>query len=313
MSRLRTHVVSVLAVLMALAVGVALGAGPLQREVETRPAASGPSDAVPPELESRVDTLERSAASSDAFALRVSRSLVRGTLADRAVTVVDLPGAPRPVVRGLVDMVAQAEGRVVSRVSLDETLLDVANRQLVGELGSQMASSARTRVRVPESAGDYERMGRLLARAFVTSVRGGDEADSAGGSITAGLETAGLVEASSGAGRRGSLVLVVAGPPYGSEDQRDGAGTIAATLLAELARSADGVLLAGPVTAGSPDGVVAQVRADPLSRRTVSTVDTADLASGAVAAVLALAAGARGRAGHYGSEDAPGGVLPPRR
>jgi hypothetical protein len=312
-SRLRTHVVSVLAVMMALAVGVALGAGPLQREVSTSPAASGPEDRGMPEPESRVDVLERSAASSDAFALRLSRSLVKGTLAGRAVTVVDLPGAPRPVVRGLLDMVAQAEGRVVSRVSLDEQLLDVANRQLVGELGSQMASAARTRVRVPDDAGDYERMGRLLARAFVTSEPGGDEADVAGRSIIAGLETAGLVEAGSGAGRRGALVLVVAGPPYGSQDQRDGAGTIAATLLAELARAADALLLAGPVSAGAPDGVVAQVRTDPLSRRTVSTVDTADLAAGAVAAVLALAADARGRSGHYGSESAPGGPLPPRR
>jgi hypothetical protein len=311
-SRLRTHVVSLLAVMMALAVGVALGAGPLQHDAATSPAASGTEGPAPGPPQASVEVLERSAAASDAFALRVSRSMVKGTLEGRAVTVVQLPGAPRPVVRSLLDTVAQAEGRVVARVSLDERLLDVSQRQLVGELGSQMASAPRTRVRVPEGAGDYERMGRLLTRALVSAERGGDDADVAGRSISAGLETAGLLAPVSGAGRRGSLVLVVSGPPYGEEDQRVGAGTIVATLLAELARSADAVLLAGPVSAGSSEGLVAQVRTDPLSRDTVSTVDTADLAAGAVATVLGLAADARGPSGHYGGSSAPGGALPPR-
>lgn len=313
MTRLRTHVVSVLAVLLALAVGIALGAGPLQREVATRPAASQPDPEVPPEVANRLAALERGAAFSDAFTLALGNRLVGGALDGRAVTVVELPSAPPTVVRALVDMVARAGGRVVSRVSLDERLLDVANRQLVGELGSQMAEAARTRVAVPDDAGDYERLGRLLSRAFVTDRRGGDEADVAGRSITAGLQTAGLVEQSAGEGQRGALVLVVAGAPYGSEDQRSGAGTITATLTAELARSADAVLLAGPVAAGRPEGLVAQVRADPLSRRAVSTVDTADRTAGAVAAVLALGADAQGKSGHYGSQDAPGGPLPPVR
>lgn len=313
MSRLRSHVVSVLAVMLAMAVGVALGAGPLQGEASPRAAASRDTGPSAPQQRARIAGLERAVASSDAFAAQLSRSLVRGSLRDRAVTVLQLPGASGAVVRALLDMVAAADGRVVSRVVVDERLLDVANRQLVGELGSQMADAARTRVAVPRDAGDYDRMGRLLARAYATSRRGGDEADVAGRSIAAGLETAGLVTQPSGEGRRGSLALVVAGPPYGSRDQRVGAGTIAASLLAELARTADGVVLAGPVRSGRPDGLVAQVRTDPLSRRTVSTVDTADLTSGAVAAVRALAAHARGRSGHYGSPDAAGGPLPPLR
>lgn len=310
MSLLRAHVVSAVAALMALAVGIALGAGPLQQEVTTRPAAADGDRGALEAARARVRAAERGAELADALASSAGDRLLRDSLRNRAVTVVELPGAAEPTVQELANAVTRAGGQVVSRVEVNRQLLSVANRQLVGELGSQLVGARRTRVPVPDEAGDYQRLGRLLARALVTGERRGDEVDRAGRSILAGLEAAGLVRPAAGEGRRGSLVLAVAGAPYGGRDQRDGAGTITATLLAELGRTADAVVLAGPSLAGASDGLVGQVRVDPLSRRAVSTVEGADRVAGAVAAVLALAADVRGRSRHHGSATAPDGVLP---
>lgn len=308
MISLRSHVVALLAVVLALAIGIALGSGPLQTDIETRVAAA-PDGAALRDAEARADALQVGTEYSDDFALAVSNRLVRGTLADRTVTVLVLPGAAPDTVAGLGDMVARAGGRVVSEVRVDRRLLDVANRQLVGELGTQMLDSAGAAVRVGPEAGDYQRLGRLLARALVTQQRGGAAPDAAGTGILAGLEAAGLVDVEQGGGTRGSLLLAVGGAAYGTDDEREGAGTIVASLLAAAARTARAVVLAAPTGSGRSDGLVGLLVADPTARRAVSTVDGADRVAGRIDTVLALAAdagaaGDAGPSGHFGVDAA---------
>jgi hypothetical protein len=103
---------------------------------------------------------------------------------------------------------------------------------------------------------------------------------------------------------------VVAGDPYGSADERDGAGSIVGTLLTSLDESSDGVVLAGPVSSSADDGLVGMVRADATTSDVVSTVDSVERTAGAVAAVLALRNEAAGSSGHYGTSAAPDGAFP---
>lgn len=314
MSSLRTHVLTLLAALLALAVGVALGSGPLQAPVRANVGArtATSDDGRLESAETRADALASGTTYADDFALSVSGRLVRGALADRTVTLLALPGAAPDTVAGIADMVARAGGRVVQEVRVERRLVDVGNRQLVGELGSQMAETAGDAVRVPPAAGDYERVGRLLARATLTSERAGTPVDAAARGILAGLETAGLVTTTDDR-TRGSLLVAVAGAPHGGDDERDGAGTIVASLLLEASRTARAVVLAGPVGSGAADGLVGRVRSDEAARTAVSTVDAADRVAGRIASVLALSADVPGPSGHYGSAGAPDGPRPALR
>jgi hypothetical protein len=128
--------------------------------------------------------------------------------------------------------------------------------------------------------------------------------------VLAGLSTADLVTTQGNIDRRGSLVLMVAGAPYGSSDERDGAGSIISTVATALDEQTNGVALVGPVESAAPDGLVGSLRADPTAARVVSTVDVADRVSGAVVSVLALAQQATGASGHYGTDEAADGPLP---
>ncbi len=315
MSSVRAHVVTLLATLLALAIGVALGSGPLRgplrAEVGARPAASD-TDRLR-DAEDRADALASGTTYADDFALSISGRLVRGALTDRTVSLLLLPGAAPDTVAGVADMVARAGGRVVGQIRVERRLVDVGSRQLVGELGRQMAETAGGAVRVPADAGDYELLGRLMARATLTPERSGAPVDATGRDILAGLRTAGLVTPGPDDAMRGSLLLAVAGPPYGGEDEREGAGTIVASLLLEASRVARAVVLAGPVGSGAPDGLVGRLRTDDLARTAVSTVDVADRVVGRITTVLALSADVPGPSRHYGSAGAPDGPRPALR
>ena len=83
----RSHVVSLLAVFLALAVGIALGGGPLS---EIGRAAPGPGDAA----NSASGPSEREATFAGQVLSGSAGRLYAAGLEDRSVAVVVLPGAP---------------------------------------------------------------------------------------------------------------------------------------------------------------------------------------------------------------------------
>ena len=309
MINFRYHVVSLVAVMMALAVGIALGGGPLQRTPDDDSEGGGDAQTLV-SAQAELSELEQGAAFADDYTDRTADGVLGKVVEGRAVTLLMLPGADDADVTQLNQMVDRAGGTVTVEATLSEALLDVGNRQLVAELATQMASSAEKELDLPADVGGYDQMALLVAHALVTEKGAGDEIDGTGESVLAGLATADLLTVAGEVDARGSLVLAVAGDPYGSADDRDGAGSIVSTLLAALDDRSDGVVLAGPVASSAEDGLVGTVRADPTTADVVSTVDAVERTAGAVVAVLALGEEAAGRSGHYGTSEAPDGALP---
>jgi hypothetical protein len=307
MSVRRERLVSLSTVLLALAAGVVLGAGPLQAD------AGGPSAEVDRASLQRgraeVASLRRARAFDDAYLRATAPQVLGDRLRGRAVALVTLPGADPRRAAELAEMVGAAGGAVTVEARVRPALLDLGNRQLVAELARQTQGAARTTVRTPRGTEGYELTGRLLGHALLDVEDTGAAADRTGEGILAGLTTAGLVTTREPVTRRGSVALVLAGPPRGTADARRGAGSIIAALLTGFDASGDGSVLAGPSSAARPDGIVGALRADPARKR-ISTVGGVDSVAGAVVAVRTLAAEARGRTGHYGDAEAPDGVLP---
>lgn len=305
----RYHVVSLVAVMIALAVGIALGGGPLQRTSDDDSTTDSESQTLV-STQAQLNLLLEGAGFVDAYAEATADVLLGNALADRAVTVLTLPGADDAHVSAVTDMVDRAGGTVTVRAAVGEKLLDVGNRQLVSELATQLADSVGKDVDMPPEVTGYEQMGVLLAHALVSDRAGGEPLDGAGESILAGLETAELLTVTGNVDDRGSLVVVLAGKPYGSPDEREGGGSILSTLVSVLDERSDGLVLAGPVASSADDGLVGSVRADPTTANEVSTVDAVERTAGAVVTVLALEAEADDRSGHYGTGAAGDGAVP---
>jgi hypothetical protein len=304
----RYHVASLVAVLLALAVGIVLGNGPLEDTGAATTLTSRQADDQVESARQEVARLEAALVFGEEFAAAAAPAVVAGTLPGHAVTLLRLPGASPEDVEALTTLVDTAGGSVASVVQVRAGLLDPTNRQLVDELGTQLAGSAPG-ANASSVDDAYTRIAALLGYAVGSRDEGGSGAPRQAGGVLAGLTTADLVAVPDRVSRRGDLALVVAGAPDGDEDSRRGAGAVVAAVAAGLDQRTRGVVVVGPTAAGSDHGVVAEVRADGAAGE-VSTVDSGDRAAGRVAAVLALAEQARGGAGAYGAAGDTDGAVP---
>ncbi|MGZ6745756.1 MAG: copper transporter [Nocardioides sp.] len=306
----RYHIVSIVSVFLALAIGVALGGGPLKGEVDNTLVDQVKADRVAKaDLQSQISSLKATGSFEDKFAETVAPSLLGGSLKGHVVDVLVLPTASQSDVTALTDFVAKAGGTVGGTLRVGDALVDVGNKQLVDELGTQLLDGT-SGVNVPADASPYERMGALIARAVGTDTPGGATVDGAANSVLAGLSTAGMMSAEGQVNRRGDLVLVVAGPGTGDTTTRQGTNSIVTTLVEAIDSDTRGVVLTGPVSSAKDGGVVKAVRADVVAARDVSTVDVLGRTAGQVVSVMALAGQANGQTGHYGAVDAANGAMP---
>jgi Copper transport outer membrane protein, MctB len=307
----RYHIVSIVSVFLALAVGVALGGGPLKGEVDNTLVDQVKADRqLKADLRAEIAASRASNTFTDEFADAIAPGLLGQTLQGRVVTLAALPGSEQAEVAALGDMVTTAGGTVGGTVRVGDGLLDVSNRQLVDELGSQLLDGASD-VNVPADASGYERIGALMARAIGTDEdAGGAGVDATSDSILAGLSTAGLVSADGALDRRGSLVLFVAGAPTGSEEEQTGASSILSTIVSAVDADTDGVVVAGPIASARDQGVVRGIREDVVAARDVSTVDVLGRSAARIVAAMALAGQAQDQTGHFGAVDAADGAMP---
>ena len=277
MMLVRRHLVAAVSMVLALATGIALGAGPLSRETLV-PTRAETHQAAPPVEES-----------ADELAAAVTPALTRGRLEGRAFTVVSAPGASDEDVEALVKAAEQAGGSLTARWELGPSLVSDGEAALVDTLGEQLLEQLGSTVADPD-APPYVRMGQLLGASVATR----DERPRAVGddatTIRQSLAAAHLLT-TSGEPQTAPLVLVVLG-----DDVEDAVVEGLTTGLAERARRV-------VVTADDRRGDLAAVEEADV----VSTVDGVDGAAGRLSAVLALAV-TEDSHGSYGASGSDGVV-----
>lgn len=283
----RTHVVTLVAIMLALAAGVALGGGPLS-EVGRGALASAPT--------ARGEEAAVTADFGDTFASAGADRLYGGGLDSRSVAVLTLPGASERVTSGISDDIEKAGGTVMATYAAQPALVDPDEKSLVDTLGSQLMTQLDGNA-VDEGAPTYERIGQLLGTAIASPEPTGSPVEDGTTAIRQSLAGAELVTGPEDEPRRAPLVLVVLG-----EDVDD---DVLAGLLAGLAARSAGVVAVGDTAAASGD--LAGLRASPLAEA-VTTVDGAERDLGRVTSVLALIRALETPGGSYGASGSDGAV-----
>ncbi len=280
----RQHVVTLVAVFLALAVGVVLGGGPLSDLGRDAPAASAAT-------RERVAT--RTADYGDRFAAAVGPSAYAGKLAQHPVSIITLPGADGDVVKALGKQVAAAGGSVAATYPATAALTDASQKSLVDTLGSQLMTQL-TKGAVDADATTYQRMGELIALA----IGAGPATTADVTSVRESLAGAELLTTPQDA-KPGGLVLVVLG------DDVDPA--VLSGLTAGIAAKATAVVVAGSTAAGTAAGSLTALRKETPAAK-VATVDGVDTALGQVTATLALIRSLTTPGGSFGASGADGAV-----
>ncbi|WP_372727891.1 copper transporter [Nocardioides sp.] len=281
----RQHLVSLVAVFLALAVGIVLGGGPLE-ELGRDATVSAPTSA-------KDASARRTAAFANSFAAGAGPRLYAGGLKDRPVSLVTLPGSDDETVRELAGQVEAAGGYVASTYAVLPAMVNPSKKSLVDALGSQLLPQVR-KEDVDRSASTYVRAGQLLGLVVASPGLPPAQASAVGQS----LEGADLIDVPDSPDRA-ALVLVVLG-----DDVND---AILSGLLSGLAANAFAVVVAGDAASGLAEGDLATLRGSD-SAGTVTTVDGVDTALGRVTAVLALIRSLKVRGGSFGAAGSDGSV-----
>jgi len=259
MRALTRHLPALTAVVLALATGVALGAGPL--------AAAG-KDA----LASTPPPAKHAQASpdnyGDEYAAATARRVLGQGVAGRTVAVLVAPGADQHAVTGVRSMITTAGGRPTVW-TLGESLVSGGETALVDTLGQQMVKQAKLGLGADLTA--YPRIGRLIARA-VSTPNGHDRvADQVAANLRASLSGAELVRGQARQGLASAVVLVL------GKDVND---DLLSGLLGGLASGSATMIAVSPDRAG--DLAVAS------GVEGVATVDGVDRVEAQVATLLAV-------------------------
>ena len=279
MIRSRSYAVSLTAVLLALATGVALGAGPLD---DTRSDAStGP----------KTVTTAPDSTYADTFAASVGPRLYAHGLSRRPVALVTMPGADPATVTALTSQIKAAGGQVSATYAVQSQLVDPEQKSLVDTLGIQLAKQVRGRI--DPKASTYPRIGQLVAVAVAGTGKTAMSADDDAAAVRQSLVAARLLTVPPGDPQTAPLVLLVMGRPV---DQ-----AIADGLVTGLAARARGVVAVSPTR----DATVTGMHTDGVTRH-VTTVDGSETSAGRVAAVLGLIRSWSTQGGAFGASGSDG-------
>lgn len=308
MTGLRRHVVAVVAALFALAVGIALGGGPLSYVAERDEPAetSSPDDTTDTDVDPGPSATEQFAT---LFAASVAPMAYGGRLLGHPTAIVAMPGADPNVIQAMTIQVAAAGGGLTGVFEVGETATDLGDTSLVDSLGSQLVTQLDTEYadkRVDPSASTYVRLGQLIGLAVSTPIKdGGERADDPELAVRSGLAAAGVLTSPDDA-RLASLVLVVLPPHDEGADIRADAGVYRGLVLG-LADHPAGLTVLGDTASGA-SGLLAELREDDDITASTSTVDGGDTGVGQVTAMLAVIQSLDGSVGAYGASGSDGAV-----
>lgn len=315
----RYHLVSLISVFLALAVGIILGAGPLQ-------------GAIGDQLTDQVDALrnerntlreELAEAQTDAgeqrqFVVAAGDRLVSGSLAGQRVAVVDVDQVSDGTEKSVLEQLDESGAELVAHESLTESWTSPEEETLRDTVAGGL------RDRLAEVDGDVvddeSSTAELLGAALTVALTDADPTDASARSTEAQdvqglLEKVGLLDVEIAPEAPADAILLLSGGDTHTDEAEtedadpETTGIGALTTLAGTAADLSGATVVAGPTAQEGD-LVSAIRADDELVDTVSTVSGIESVTGQIVVPLAIAAQESGIVDQYGFEEGAT-VLPP--
>lgn len=315
----RYHIVSLISVFLALAVGIILGAGPLQGAIGDQ--LTGQVEQLRAERNELRDELDRANVTLDDGARYIEAAgpqLVAGSLQDRRVAVVDLDGADGERDEQIGAQLESAGASVVAQVRLTDSWTseeEVSARDTVAEgLADKLGD-------VPEDASTDQRLARALALALTgTSPQDPDARSDEAVELETLLERFALVDVVEEQVAPADVVLLLAGPApeqaaeaAAEATEAPAPDTTVIDIEVQVAVAAQDVAQAALVAGSTavPGDLVSTIRGSEELAANLSTVSGTEAEPGRINVPLALAARLADQVGQFGFEENATAVMPP--
>jgi copper transport outer membrane protein MctB len=300
----RYHLVSIVAVFLALAVGIVLGS------TELRGVAISALDRTSSSLSNKLDAannennaLQQQVQGDHEFASAAEPVLLKGLLDGKKVVIITTPGASTSVVNGIKTGLGDAGATVSGQVTLSSKFADTSasNLSLLDQLTERVTPANLTLV----NGSPQQQAAQVLASALVskgsssgTSSKGnsgsGSGGNSGSGTSSQNAQTilssfsAGQFITVSGQPATGATLTVIVTPnsiPAGGNSDPSNQAVVA--LAQEFGTSSEATVVAGVSATSSQGSAISAVRSSGAAND-ASTVDNADSVVGQIVAVQAL-------------------------
>lgn len=305
----RYHLVSVVAIFLALSVGIVLGTSFLEDPaIKTAQSLADGLSKGNTVLRDEIEALQTREAGNDAFVAAATPRLVQDALATESVVIVEAPGATSGMREAVQEVIAESGATVTGRVTLTDRYVDPARVASIDKLVTEVKPID---MNVPVEGTTYDRAATLLADAIVTSdpAQVGKVNPTATGILEA-FQRDGLLSVTDQPAKRADLaVLIAPAEPYLGESAAPQASAIVSMALG-LDEAGRGAVLAGALPATMSGGAIAALREDTAVAEKVSSVDNVDMPAGRIVVVYALREQLSGVTGQYGIGSGVSGVEP---
>ena len=293
MISIRQHVITLVAVFLALTLGLFLGSGFVGDRVNSL---TGTSRDRLGDLERERDSLNDQVNSANSFDAAITPRLITGQLAKQSVLVVTTPNAADSDVTSVKEAISTAGGSFAGQLGLTDNLVRDDNAEQVRTIVDQtIPPGATLRAELTDSG---SRVGDLLGTLLLHRNNSSSASASDRQTGLQALRDGGFVTYADNTIKSADLVVFVSGDAL--SDNSGAQGQLVAKLAGAMSARAQGGVLAGRAGSSAGGSPIAVVRSDPALRNGLSTVDNVNQQTGLITTILALNAEVDGHSGAYG-------------
>jgi hypothetical protein len=298
----RYHLVSIVAVFLALGLGLLVGATALQ------PTALGGLIRLSQQERKQIDSalatnrqLSRQIAANDQFAQSVAPQLLDQLLAGERVVVVEAPGASGQVISGVDQALAQAGAAVSGHVQLQNKFFDTSpsTEQQLSQLAQQFAPPGASLHGSPVAQASQVIAGAILTKDGPGQPVAGQR-DAASVALLSGFGAGGFLNVTGHPDARATLAVEILPDTPSSTSIADPQSQRLVTFAQELNLAGQGTVVASSVAGSGPGSAIDVMRNGNRHVSHLSSVDNADHAVGQIVVAQALYEQLRGVSGSYG-------------
>jgi hypothetical protein len=310
----RYHLVSIVAVFLALAIGIVLGAAELQGP--TYNLLNGTTAKLQNELNqanSQRDVAEEQANAGDAYAEAVEPVVLRNLLAGQKLLIVTEPGAQGSVVSGITSAANDAGAEVTGQINLQAKFFDTSDttQDSLNQINLDVASHAGLTLDNTETY--QQQAAQVIASQILTKSplsatgigqggagQGGAGQDTSAATMLSAYAYAGFLTTSGQPATAATLAVVITPQTAPSDGSADPLDQILVPVAQELAATSAATVVAGSSAGSGTGSPIAVLRSNNVANQ-VSTIDDADYVSGQSVVIEALAIQlSGGKPGSYG-------------
>jgi hypothetical protein len=291
----RYHVVSIVAVFLALALGVVVGTTALNGPITTN--LRQQVDSLKKDrssLASQNKTLTNAANNSDDFAATFGAQIVAGTLKNKKILVLEMPNASSSIKSGVIKELGAAGATVTAQIQVTSDFTNPQRADDIRSLTSGPNAVHPIGLTLPSTDDPGSLGGALLGYVLLSGQA--QQTDLA--SVLEAFSKLQMIKVETNNPSAADLAVVISSGPVAVGDL---GGKTQLSMLTAIQSAGGSTILAGDNGSSTAGGLIAQVRGSDVLKSSLSTVDDADTAMGQVSTVLALAEAQTGQTGAFGN------------